>query len=327
MKNKIIGFSHPPASIGGPGSFQTRLETELKKQGWEVVYAEDEKIPDVILVVGGTRKIKWLKKCKKLGTRIVHRLDGKNWLHRIQKKPFKTKVLCEIQNLLITRIRNKYADHIIYQSHFVKDWWEKVSGIPNTPNSVIYNAVDLDEFSPAKSIKPQNLICVEGCIDYSPYALETLNFLSQNYKNTIFDKILVYGELQNESTKNDYPDIDFMGKVDRKDISQVYRNGVFLSLDINAACPNTVIEALACSIPVIGFDTGALNELVKAKSGEVVAYGSNPWKLEKPELQNLKTGLNKILDSFEEYSTDARKHAEAKYSLDRLIKEYIKLLN
>ena len=52
--NKIIGFPHPPQKYGGPGSFQSRLETALKEEGWQVVYADDEILPDAVLVVGGS---------------------------------------------------------------------------------------------------------------------------------------------------------------------------------------------------------------------------------------------------------------------------------
>jgi hypothetical protein len=37
-----IAFPHPPAAIGGPGSFQQLLSRELRELGWEIVYPEDE---------------------------------------------------------------------------------------------------------------------------------------------------------------------------------------------------------------------------------------------------------------------------------------------
>ena len=56
-KVKIIGFPHPPQPYGGPGSFQVRLEKELIKLRWKVVYPDQKVCPDVILVVGGTKKV------------------------------------------------------------------------------------------------------------------------------------------------------------------------------------------------------------------------------------------------------------------------------
>ena len=102
----VIGFPHPPQSHGGPGSFQLRLETQLKSLGWRIVYPESNILPDVILVVGGTKKINWLKKCKKKGSKIVHRLDGLNWQHKVMPTPLKDKIMASIRNRLFKTIRN-----------------------------------------------------------------------------------------------------------------------------------------------------------------------------------------------------------------------------
>ena len=55
----IIGFPNKATARGGPGSFQTRISMALKEQGWKIVYPEDNILPDVILVVAGTRKLNW----------------------------------------------------------------------------------------------------------------------------------------------------------------------------------------------------------------------------------------------------------------------------
>lgn len=72
------------------------------------------------------------------------------------------------------------------------------------------------------------------------------------------------------------------------------KNKIYLSLDINPACPNTVIEALSSGAPVVGFNTGALNELVISDSGVVVPYGSDPWNLEYPDVKSLAKAILKI---------------------------------
>ena len=322
-KNNIIGFPHPPQKHGGPGSFQIRLERVLSEEGWQVVYPEDEIKPDVILVVGGTKKHKWLKKCKKNGVKIVHRLDGMNWLHRVKKMPLKQKLLCEVRNKLTARIRRKYADHIIYQSQFVKDWWEKVEGTIDTEYSIISNAVDLNVFKPETGSKPNKIICVEGTIDYSPFALETLSYLAEVYP---FMSVEVYGSLENKSLKENYPGLNFKGSVEREDIHKVYNNGIYISLDINAACPNTVIESLASGIPVVGYDTGALKELIGDTGGVAVDFGSDPWKLKMPKLENLKSGVDVILKDYSFYIQAARKLALDKYSIEKLTEKYISIL-
>ncbi len=75
--------------------------------------------------------------------------------------------------------------------------------------------------------------------------------------------------------------IRWMGVIPQAEIPQVDRSAhVLFSADLNAACPNSVVEALACGLPVISFDTGALPEMVSGEAGRVVPYGADPWKLE-----------------------------------------------
>jgi len=75
-------FPHKPRPIGGTGSFQERFTFQLQNLGWQVVYPEDRVDPDIVLVVAGTRKLRWLRRCRRQGIRIVHRLGGMNWLYR-----------------------------------------------------------------------------------------------------------------------------------------------------------------------------------------------------------------------------------------------------
>ncbi|MEL6931085.1 MAG: hypothetical protein AAFO95_21055, partial [Cyanobacteria bacterium J06600_6] len=94
-----IAFPHKPGH-GGPGSFQTRFEKVLKKQNWEIVYAEEGRQPDAVMVVGGTRKLLWLWRMKRAGIPIIYRLDGISWLHRKKKVGVKTYVMGEVRNML-----------------------------------------------------------------------------------------------------------------------------------------------------------------------------------------------------------------------------------
>ena len=82
--------------------------------------------------------------------------------------------------------------------------------------------------------------------------------------------------------------IKFMNTVPREHIPWLMRSAHLLfSAEVNPPCPNSVIEALACGLPVIGFDTGSLSEIVHGDAGRLVPYGGNPWKLEKPDIPAL----------------------------------------
>jgi glycosyltransferase involved in cell wall biosynthesis len=118
------------------------------------------------------------------------------------------------------------------------------------------------------------------------------------------------------------------GLVPLERIPEIDRSAhVLYSADVNAACPNSVIEALACGLPVLAFDTGALPELVNGDAGRVVPYGGDPWKLDPPDLNALTEAALEIINHQEHYRLGARAHAEATFSLEKMVDDYIQVLH
>ncbi|MBM3136822.1 MAG: glycosyltransferase [Chloroflexi bacterium] len=96
--------------------------------------------------------------------------------------------------------------------------------------------------------------------------------------------------------------------------------------EINAACPNSVIEALACGLPVVSYATGSIPELVGQEGGITVPYGANYWKLEAPKTEPLAKAAAQVLDNQEKFRKHARKRAEENFSLDVMVERYLKVL-
>lgn len=121
--------------------------------------------------------------------------------------------------------------------------------------------------------------------------------------------------------------IHWMGPVNRDQIPALDRTAHLLyASDINAACPNSVIEGLACGLPVLSFDTGALPEMVPTSAGRVVPYGADPWNLEPPDMDGLVSGAATILNAQAELRAGARRQAEQVFGLDRMVETYLDVL-
>ena len=156
------------SGVGGMVSFQQRLAAGLDRRGIAVCYDLVDTPYAAILVVGGTRQLSGLWRARQRGVPIVQRLDGMNWLHRLQPTGMRHRMRADYGNTLLALIRSRLADHIIYQSQFARGWWEKEHGPSSVPSKVMYNGVDLELFSPAGSHqRPADryrLLLVEGSL-------------------------------------------------------------------------------------------------------------------------------------------------------------------
>jgi glycosyltransferase involved in cell wall biosynthesis len=327
----IIGLPHPPPAVGGAGSFQLRITTALKEKGHTVVYPEDMICPDVILIVGGTIRLDWIHYCKRRGARVVQRLDGLNWRHKVTWNGFRYLIMSQIRNKILVYIRNQLADEVVYQSEFIQKWWHKVHGLANGCERIIYNAVDLNLFHP--STKPNVslpvMISVEGNIQDDSVTISTAQHLAANLLTSgTISAFRIYGQIGHEARKTlaRIPGVELRGLVPREDMPMHFREcDLFLNLEINPPCPNSVIEALASGLPVIGYDTGSLAELTGG-AGCLASYGGDPWRLQKPPPELLIVAARRALAHLPTLSESARAEACRRFSLSTMVESYLLVL-
>jgi len=121
--------------------------------------------------------------------------------------------------------------------------------------------------------------------------------------------------------------MQFMDSVPREHIPWLMRSShILFSAEVNPPCPNSVIEALACGLPVVGFDTGSLPEIVRGDAGRVVPYGGDEWKLQKPDIPSLANAAVEVLEDQSRFRTLARARAEANFDVEKMVDEYLKVL-
>jgi glycosyltransferase involved in cell wall biosynthesis len=320
---------------GGMASFRLKFEAGLRARGLDVTHDPD-KASGSLLVLAGTRHLLPLWKVKRRGVRIVQRLDGINWVQRVRWAGARYTIRGEIGNALLAFIRSRLAERVIYQSQFIRRWWEDWYGTARVPASVILNGVDLQTYSP-ESAHERPTDCVRILLLEGSLAggLNSGLFHAVALAERLAEKqpveVTVAGRVDDATRKKLSSEgkvpVNFLGVLPRDQIPFLARSSHFLySAEVNPPCPNSVIEALACGLPVAGFDSGALNELVSGDAGRLVPYGGDPWKLDPPDVPALAEAVTEILRDQPRFRKAARARAESVLGLDRMVDAYLKVL-
>lgn len=320
-------------------SFRLKFEQGLKSRGIDITYDLNDK-SDAVLVIAGTRFLLDLNRARRRGIRVVQRLDGINWVQRVKWSGVKYSVRAEYGNFMLSLIRSRFADRVIYQSQFIRQWWEDWYGIAKAPASVIINGVDLNAYThDGEHERPTDkyrMLLLEGSLARGLnsglfHAVSVAEKMSAKYPMEVVVAGVVDETTQRKINSvlsvNSMVSIKFLGTVPRAEIPKLARSShMMYCAEVNPPCPNSVIEALACGLPVIGFDSGSLKELVTDDAGCIVPYGANPWRLETPNIDALAESAGEVLEKQSQFRAAARRRAESALGLDGMVEAYVKVL-
>ena len=324
---------------GGMASFRLKFEEGLRVRGIDLTHKLGDNA-DAVLVLAGTRFIPDLGRVRRRGIRVVQRLDGINWVHRVKWSGVRYTVRAVYGNAMLALIRNRFADRVIYQSEFIRGWWQDWYGVANAPATVIHNGINLNAYTQSgEDNRPTDryrMLLLEGSLARGLnsglfHAAAIAQKLSAKYSI----QVVVAGTVD-ESTQwkinsvisgGENLSVKFLGTVPRAEVPKLARSShLMYCAEVNPPCPNSVIESLACGLPVIGFDTGSLKELVGEEAGVIVPYGADPWKLETPDIATLAASAESVLENQDSYRVAARRRAEEKFGLDAMVEAYLKVL-
>ena len=332
MAAKIPGFA-------GPANFQRRLAEGLIKRDWDISYGLTGIKCSAVLVIGGSREFTKLRRIRKMGVPIVQRLNGMNWIHRQKRTGLKHFVRSELNNLILRIVRDRFADWIVYQSDFAQQWWRDEFGSAEAGESVIHNGVPLDLYSPEvegdRTPDRLRLLMVEGNLSGGyevglENGIQLANELSLRNDRGI--ELVVVGHVP-EALKRKYGtegavQIRWAGMVPSEQVLSYYRSAQLMYAgDPNPACPNAVIEALACGLPVIAFDTGAIPEIIKNYAGQVVPYDGDVWRLDRPNIEGLAVAAENIIQRQSEFMLGARRRAVEAFDVEDMVNRYASVLD
>jgi len=308
------------------------------RRGISVTYDLTDAPYDAALVIGGTRHLADLQAARRRGVTVVQRLNGMNWIHRRRRTGLRHFLRAEINNRLLRLTRDQLATTIVYQSEFARGWWERVCGVADIPASVVLNGVRLDEYTPqGDEVRPAGrirVLVVEANLDSGydigiAWAVDLAQRMQALLGQDV--ELAVAGRsperLHRQAGLAARTALTWLGVVPPDSIPALDRSAHLLfASDVMPACPNSVVEALACGLPVVSFDTGALPELVLDDAGRIVPYGGDAWRLEPPDLEALATAAAGVVKDNERFRRGARARAEAGLDVETMIDGYMSAL-
>lgn len=327
---KVAVIPAGESGVGGPASFRVNLRRGLERRGVSVTYESDVSSVESLLVVAGTRRLDRVLRARRAGVRVAQRLNGRNWRHRIAWPGVRQWAMSEVRNRLVEAVR-KLADVVIYQSEFSRRWWTEACGAVSR-ETVIHNGTDHSVYHPDSSKRGTEriLLCVEGNIDEHPPIPWVLREAHRRLRERgLITRTRLVGNVSRRLRAGlaGIDGLEITGPLTRQDLATVYRSAdLFLSLDVNASCPNAVIEAMSSGVPVVAFDTGSLPELLGEGGGLCVPYGADPWKLERPDVEGLVDAAERILSGGAEYRDAVAAWARPRYSLETMVDRYAEVI-
>lgn len=191
-------------------------------------------------------------------------------------------VRCEQTNRPMAELR-RLADFVVYQSEFCRESAERFLGPVETPSCVLFNPVDLGEFSPAPrppAVDEWRLLAAGT--HYQPWRvldpIEAARLLRDAGRKV---RLTIAGELRWPNAQQEVASaiaraglgdaVTLRGAFTQAEAVRLFHDAhVMLHPKYHDPCPTIVIEALACGVPVVGSRSGGMPELVGDDGGVLI---------------------------------------------------------
>lgn len=318
---------------GGSSRFALKLQASLRPKGHKVVFRWQSNFD--LLLVNATCPLRFLLYAKIKGKPIIQRLDGvyypstvAGWKYRLYNFPL------QVINLF-------FANHVIYQSLYSKYCCNIFLGKNRyISSSMIYNGVDIKKFSnhgdqiSLRDSDDQHLFITTARWrrqDQIYPIIKSFKIYKRKWHNN--SKLVILGNFEGvvEKLPSDYKDdssLAFLGTVKNEELPQYLRAAdVFLFTHLNPPCPNNIIEAMACGLPICGVSDGAMREITKSGyNSELLAVESDSFYSFRQFDHDMFAGnISKIMKNKKEYAQNSRLRVSKSFTLRQMIDKYLEV--
>ena len=205
------------------------------------------------------------------------------------------------------------ADHVLYQSEFCKRSADEFLGEPRGSWEILYNAVDVDRFTPGKAPPTDPPVLLLGGDQTQAYRLElALRTLAQLPDA----RLIVTGRLVSDPQQllRDLglaERVEFVGRYAQSEAPALFRRAhLLLHTKVLDPCPSLVVEAMACGLPVVYAASGGTVELVGDEAGIGIPHPQSWERDEPPSPDAFADAVRRVLADRGRYAAAARRRSE-----------------
>ena len=120
--------------------------------------------------------------------------------------------------------------------------------------------------------------------------------------------------------------VELLGRYAQRDAPALYgRAHLLLHTKVNDPCPNVVLEAMACGLPVVYPASGGTLELVGDDAGIGVPHPDGWERDEPPPAEAMAAAVARVLANLDALSAAARRRAVERFPLDRWLDRHAEL--
>ncbi len=306
--------------IGGPSTFMRNLKDYLDKE--KISYLNNPKNADVILF-SAVHNFKVIEKVKKSGGFAIQRLDGVFYPEKHGQEYISLN--SEIKDIYL-----KYSDFIVFQSEYSKNQCFKMFGEkPPEKYTIIHNGVNKKIFYPKtdkdNQINKRKIQFITTGSFRNIEMLEPIIWALDKLKGKLDFELNIAGPITNNKLVQyfDRSYLTYHGNLGLNHVADLLRSSdIFLYSILNPSCPNSVLEAISCAIPIVGFASGSMSELLYF-SRDLLADVSDDifQKYSDYDFNKIVEKIILAVEKYGEISTVAQKNASL-YSFEECGKKY-----
>ena len=221
------------------------------------------------------------------------------------------------------------ADHVFYQSEFCKRCAEQFLGRRAGGSEILFNAVDTGHFSPRQYAihkGPFTFLLTGKIGPATAYRLtSSIAGLAAARAGGLDVHLAIAGLIDAEIEASARLQIGRLGLADvvtfkgpytGAQAPAIYRAAnAYLMTKHNDPCPNTVLEAMACGLPILYSASGGVPEQVGADAGVGLSVPETFEQDVFPEPQAIAEGMLRIMQNNERMAAAARARAVQRFDL------------